>query len=95
MTRKSSTVKVYSVVENTPGYLPDSEPYWTRNKHDAESVAASLARELREDGYTVTGSAREGDYYAERDSHDLGRHVSVNTLDVSREEWDEYQRLSA
>ena len=65
----------YHVVENTPGYLPESDPYTTTSRRDAERYAAQLAAELREEGYRVRGA--RGDYYAERDADDLGRVVEV------------------
>ena len=67
----------YHVVENTPGYLPDSEPATFTSRRDAGSYALSLARELRSDGYHVSGT-RETGYYAERDSSDLGRVIEIS-----------------
>ena len=67
----------YHVIENTPGYLPDSDPYITTRRADAERVASSLARELREDGYKTWGSARSWSIHAERDSSDLGRVIEI------------------
>lgn len=66
----------YVVVENTPGYMPDSEPVEFTNRREAGQYALSLARELREQGYRVTGNTRDG-YYAERDADDLGRIIKI------------------
>lgn len=68
------------VVENTPGYLPDSEPAGFPNRKDANRYAAELARTLREDGYVVYGSAQSGYYAAEMpgDAYDLGRVIEVH-----------------
>ena len=68
----------YHVIENTPGYMPDTEGSTHTNRREAESYAASLARELREDGYKIDGSARRGYLYAERDNWDLGRVIEIN-----------------
>ncbi len=69
---------VYVVVENTPGYLPDSEPASFVRKQDALDHMRDLAEELREDGYKVRGSMREGGYYGERHSNDLGRVIELS-----------------
>lgn len=66
----------YVVVENTPGFLPDTEPVEFTNKREAGRYALSLARELREQGYTVKGNMHIG-YYAEKDSDDLGRVIKI------------------
>ena len=66
----------YHVVENTPGYMPDSDPGTFTSRRAAVSYAVSLGRELREQGYTVTG--RDGDYYGEQSASDLGRVIETN-----------------
>lgn len=66
----------YHVIENTPGYMPDSEPAHFNNKRDAQAYMAALARELRADGYHVSGNQRSG-YYAEQDASDLGRVIEM------------------
>lgn len=66
----------YVVMENTPGYMPDTEPAEFANRREVGQYALSLARELREQGYRVTGNMREG-YYAERDADDLGRIIKI------------------
>jgi hypothetical protein len=96
------TVHIYSVVENTPGYLPEDEPYWTRNRRQAERVAHEIVRgylEEWDDGgrplYGVRGNARDG--YEIADLHkmyDLGRVVWITDLDVTCDEWAEYQQLN-
>ena len=67
----------YHVIENTPGYMPESDPYIATSLKDAGDYALSLARELREGGYIVSGTKRTG-YYGERDSHDLGRVITIS-----------------
>lgn len=71
--------KHYHVVENTPGYLPDSEPATFTSRRAAVAYAFELVGQLREDGYKVTG--RDGDYYAERDASDLGRAIETMECD--------------
>lgn len=70
------------VVENTPGYLPESEPADFAEYVDAVAYANELADELEEDGYTCDRSwASRDNFYAincTRDgSHDLGRVIEV------------------
>lgn len=71
----------YHVTENTPGYLPENvdNPAVFSSKRSAQSYAYSLAQELREEGYRVSGS--EGDYYAELSSSDLGRAIETTACD--------------
>ncbi len=76
----------YHVVENTPGYMPESDPAVFGSKRAAESYAAELARELREDGYHTSGSAQDGQIYAERDADDLGRVIEVSKCFEGRED---------
>lgn len=69
----------YHVVENTPGYMPESEPACFKSRRAAEQYAADLARQLRDDGYKVSGNARDG-YWAHRDPddpYDLGRVIEI------------------
>lgn len=65
----------YHVVENTPGYMPDTEPSTWRTEKEAEAEAASLAKELQEQGYRVRRT--QNGYYAERDDDDLGRVIEI------------------
>lgn len=69
---------MWLVIENTPGHMPDSEPADFRTKRQAMAYAASLANELREQGYQVTGS--HGNYTAEHPDriHDLGRVIETD-----------------
>ncbi|MGH7382947.1 MAG: hypothetical protein ACREKR_12085 [Candidatus Methylomirabilales bacterium] len=72
--------RTYTVVENTPGYLPETDAYETTNRRDAERMASGLARDLREMGYRTTGSARSGFIradYGDTSSHFLGRVVEI------------------
>lgn len=55
--------------------------YYPHMVREAESYAASLSRELRDDGYHTAGSARDGQIYAERDSGDLGRVIEILPAD--------------
>lgn len=83
----------WTVIESTPGYLPESDPALFTNKRDAERYAAELARELRELGYAVTGSARFGVYWAEHE--DLPRRM-IEVLPVEDEVYiDEYGEVVA
>ena len=74
----------YHVVENTPGYLPDSDdPAIFTSRRAAERYASSLAQELRTmyldhgEPYHLSGSARNGIIYGERDEADLGRVIEI------------------
>jgi hypothetical protein len=72
----------YSVVENTPGYMPDSDPEAFETRKHAEAYAVSLANEYRDDAeYKVHGNAKDG--YAIEDTtkfEDLGRVIEVVDL---------------
>jgi hypothetical protein len=59
----------FHVVENSPGYLPESDPLITRSKRAARAYAKTLAEDLREAGYRVTGNQEDG-YSAERSPAD-------------------------
>jgi hypothetical protein len=70
----------YHVIENTPGYLPeDDEPFATYSRKQANAVALDLARDLRANGYRVSGSAKSGGYYGTTNEkmYDLGRVIEV------------------
>jgi len=70
-------MRIWLVIENTPGYLPETDPmpFWTRK--EAESYARSLKEELRDLGYKVYGSAKRGYYYAQLHENDLGRVIEI------------------
>ena len=70
----------YHVIENTPGYLPDSEPLCFRTAKAAQHYAHTLASSLREEGYQVSGTMQNG-YYAERSAQDLGRVIEIVAMD--------------
>ncbi|AEJ40878.1 hypothetical protein TPY_2718 [Sulfobacillus acidophilus TPY] len=74
----------YHVIESTPGYLPDTEPACFTTLRDAQRYAAELARELRDQGYRVSGTAETG-YVAEDPDKmaDLGRVIEVIPMDGS------------
>lgn len=72
----------YHVVENTPGYLPDSEPACFRTLRGAQDYARQLAQELRDEDYHVFGNASDVGYYeAVRDADDLGRRIEIVEMD--------------
>lgn len=73
----------YLVIENTPGYLPESEPAEFEDIETARGYAAELAAELEEMGYRVIESV-SNQYGAlwrlERDdtvAPDLGRVIEI------------------
>lgn len=49
----------YHVLCGMPGYMPDDNMAHT-SRRAAEAEAAELARQCRDDGLRVTGSARDG-----------------------------------
>jgi hypothetical protein len=72
----------YSVVENTPGYMPEWEPETFETRRHAEAYAVSLANEYRDnDEYKVHGNAKDG-YAIENTTkfEDLGRVIEVVDL---------------
>lgn len=66
----------FCVVENTPGYLPDSDPIDCETLEDALAVADALAGELEEQGFTVEENDDGTFYYAE-DEGGLDRVIEV------------------
>ena len=76
-----SRVRHWHVVENTPGYLPDSEPYTTASVGSARAYAQELADGYRQDSdgnYRVVGNHRDGYGISDRDrTHDLGRVIEI------------------
>ena len=80
----------YHVIENTPGYLPESEPYVCRKAGDARAYLADLAYSLREDGYKrQSGSLRAGYLEFAQGSDDLGRVIEMIPCDDAAC-WDHY-----
>lgn len=73
----------YLVIENTPGYMPESEPVEFDDYNNAVAYANELANELEDDGYTTDRSwASRDNYYAinattDAKIHDLGRSIEV------------------
>lgn len=72
----------YHVVENTPGYLPDSDmPSTYPTKHAAQDAAQELADGYRNDfdnEYIVTGNKRDGyEIDAPEKMYDLGRVIEI------------------
>lgn len=57
-----SKINVYCVFDGMPGYLPNSVVYFT-NKRAMLAYLADEARFLRDQEYTVTGSAEVGYEY--------------------------------
>jgi len=69
------------VIENQPDCLPESDPIECSTRKEADQEAVRLARMLREDGYIVVGSARDGYEARRRNSqHDLGRVIEVQNV---------------
>jgi len=74
---------MYLVIENTPGYMPDSEPAEFAEYTDAVSYANELADDLEEEGYTTDRSwaSRDNGYAINATTtekiHDLGRTIEV------------------
>ena len=53
--------RLYTAIENMPGYLPsDDSPYNTTNRRDAERVLAGMAADLRGEGWSISGRAKDG-----------------------------------
>ena len=78
------TTETYIVIENTPGYLPDSESADFDNYADACEYANQLADELEEQGYATDRSWASGtNHYAimatrgDTVAPDLGRTIEV------------------
>jgi hypothetical protein len=72
----------YSVVENTPGFLPNEEPETFHTRSKATAYMVTLANEYRDDDeYKVHGNAKDG-YYIEDTTkfEDLGRVIEVVDL---------------
>jgi hypothetical protein len=75
----------YIVIENTPGYMPDSDdPFVTDDYSAAVAYANELADQLEDDGYDCDRSwASSGNYYAihctrsDTVAPDLGRTIAV------------------
>ena len=67
------------VVENTPGYMPESDPAEFASVADARAYARDLAETARDEGYRVTGSASSGRYDIADPgtTHDLGRVIEI------------------
>jgi hypothetical protein len=77
----------WAVIENTPGYLPDTEPALFDEYADAVAYANELADELEEQGYETDRSwaSRDNSYAisatTEDKMHDLGRWIEVARTD--------------
>lgn len=72
----------WSVVENTPGYLPDSEPSTFDEYADARQYAIDLVLELKEQGYDLQSVVDAPGIYSafmldHGKIHDLGRVIEV------------------
>lgn len=72
----------WHVVENTPGYLPESDPATFDTEQEARDYAKSLADEFREEArYRKPGAIRSdgfgGYVIGEPNSGDLGRVIEV------------------
>ncbi len=49
-----SKIDHYHVCENTPGYLPDSDPHIFDSKEEAREFALDSACEMQEQKYRIT-----------------------------------------
>lgn len=66
----------FVVVENTPGYLPESEPIEHDNMSSCQLTIREIINELKELGYHVV--VRTTTYvYLERNARDLGRVIEI------------------
>jgi hypothetical protein len=78
MGSRSIVSRHWHVTENTPGYLPESDPFVTRSRSQARRHAIELRSGLRELGYrVVTGSIAEGTVWLAQGTEDLGRVVEI------------------
>ena len=79
---------MFAVIENTPGYLPESEGGLHLSIEDALADAGALHAELEEEGYRQVdcGSQQMGTlhkwYYYQKDENDLGRMVTIEEVEV-------------
>ena len=72
---------MYVVVENTPGYLPDSDPAEFDTYEDATGYVAFLVEELREAGYVCLPDGAGGYECEFPDApYDLGRVIELTEL---------------
>jgi hypothetical protein len=75
--------RTWTVIENTPGYLPDAEPTDFAEYSEAVAYANELADELEEAGYVTDRSwALQINHFAIKATHpdrihDLGRSIEV------------------
>ena len=78
----------YVVIENTPGYLPESEPATFRSKAAAQSYMLDLQSELREQGFHRSyGSSKEGYIeMIEKSKHALPRVIEMTEEEGEMEE---------
>lgn len=72
----------YVVVENTPGYMPDSDPGVFDTIEEAKADAAALAENCDDDYYEGAATIREEAdgmlfYVSTDEEHDLGRVIEV------------------
>lgn len=82
---------MFVVIENTPGYMPDSEPYPIGSRRDALRVMVDMVREcrdsMREGGADVGGWLDRENGCAflvdEGRPHDLGRYFEVMPVEES------------
>lgn len=72
---------MFLVIENTPGYLPESEGVACDTFDEAVVVAKGMKEDLLELGYKVYGNIRRDHIYlAERHANDLGRLVAIEEV---------------
>lgn len=72
----------YHVVQNVPGYLPESDPDYASTLTEARQLAKERADRFREDDdirYRVAGNMRDGYYVTDPTrEHDLGVVININ-----------------
>lgn len=81
----------YHVIDNVPGYMPESDPAVFTSRRAAESYAISVKRDyldtndwgLSENRYSASGSARSGCIAIDQpaNEHYLGVVITINPCD--------------
>lgn len=75
-------MRAYAVIESTPGYMPEVlDPPVFPTKREAVGYARALVQELREEGYHRIRSYGSRKWVCERDRHDLGRVIEVESIE--------------
>jgi peptidoglycan hydrolase-like protein with peptidoglycan-binding domain len=72
---------LYYVIENTPGYAPEMDPYCFFTEDSAIDCAVSLKHQLENAGYDVYGDPIDG-FYGTREDGDRGRFIQIICQEV-------------